>query len=179
MSAAFNHQNCWRPLAFAIASLVICWFLYTFDQPTPAVAESPEPFRPDKLDYNFHIRPILADRCLVCHGPDKGTRKADLRLDVRAVAIDEAGVIVPGKPTESELIRRITSTDPDERMPPRASKLQLTDDEVAPTHSLGQGRRRIQAALGVPPAATVDRAASGQEQRLARQSDRPFRSRGA
>lgn len=89
-----------------------------------------EETRPAKLDYNFDIRPILADRCFVCHGPDKGTRKADLRLDLAEAAIGVSEVIVRGKPEESELVRRITSSDDEERMPPPESKLHLTKNEI-------------------------------------------------
>ncbi len=76
--------------------------------------------RPWPLSYSRDIRPILAQSCFTCHGADAGQRKADLRLDVRASAIKEA--IVPGKAAESPLLQRITSDDPDERMPPPSSK---------------------------------------------------------
>src|SRR3954452_20190067 len=75
-------------------------------------------------DFDRDIRPILSDKCFKCHGPDAETRQADLRLDTRDGAI--ASVVVPGKPDESELIARITSTDADERMPPPETKLSLT-----------------------------------------------------
>jgi hypothetical protein len=78
-------------------------------------------------DFDRDIRPILSDRCFYCHGPDAEQRQADMRLDTREGAI--AAVIVPGKPDESELVRRITSDDPDERMPPPDSHLSLTDAE--------------------------------------------------
>jgi hypothetical protein len=110
----------------AISALAITTVVFDL-----VIAETPATQNSDKLDYTFHIRPILADRCFVCHGPDKGTRKAELRLDKRDAAIDQAGVIVPGKPDESELIRRITTRDLDERMPARESKLHLTADEIA------------------------------------------------
>ncbi len=71
------------------------------------------------------IRPILAGKCFACHGPDEETREADLRLDDRAAAI-ELSAIVPGEPDESELIRRILTDDPDERMPPADSGEPLT-----------------------------------------------------
>jgi hypothetical protein len=77
------------------------------------------------LKYNRDIRPILADNCFSCHGPDSAARKAELRLDQRAAAID-AGAVVPGKPADSEFIRRILSTDADEIMPPPASHKKLT-----------------------------------------------------
>src|SRR6516164_9645731 len=82
----------------------------------------------DKIDFNRDIRPILSDKCFACHGPDTSKLKAKLRLDVRDVAI-KRGAIVPGKPEESELVRRTQSTDDQERMPPPASKKTLTAAE--------------------------------------------------
>jgi len=73
------------------------------------------------VDFARDVRPILSGQCFVCHGPDAKARKADLRLDVRRDAV-AAKAIVPGKAGESELIRRITASDPDERMPPAGSK---------------------------------------------------------
>jgi hypothetical protein len=70
-----------------------------------------------EIEFNRDIRPLLSDKCLVCHGPDANHRQADLRLDVREAAI-EAEAIVPGKPDDSSLIQRIFSEDPDTRMPP-------------------------------------------------------------
>ncbi|HBN74631.1 MAG TPA: hypothetical protein DD473_02180, partial [Planctomycetaceae bacterium] len=64
-----------------------------------------------------------------CHGPDPAHREADLRLDDRDVAL-EFLAIVPGKPDESELIRRIESHDPDEQMPPPASKRMISAEEI-------------------------------------------------
>ncbi len=72
-------------------------------------------------DFARDVRPILAQYCFKCHGPDDKARKADLRLDVRQTAID-AGVIVPGKPNESELIARIFATEHDKVMPPISTK---------------------------------------------------------
>ncbi len=80
-----------------------------------------------RVDFNFDIKPILSDRCFVCHGPDEEAREAELRLDLAESA---AGVLVPGEPDESELYRRITSDDPDEVMPPADSNLSLSADEV-------------------------------------------------
>ena len=78
------------------------------------------------MDYNRDVRPILAEKCYPCHGPDKKARKAKLRLDDFAAAV-KAGAITPGKPDESELVERIFSDDPDERMPPKKSKTILDD----------------------------------------------------
>lgn len=79
----------------------------------------------DKLQYNRDIRPILADTCFACHGPDSAARKADLRLDQRDMAMSSSA-IVPGKPDESEMIARIFSDDPKEMMPPPKTNKKLT-----------------------------------------------------
>ncbi len=77
------------------------------------------------LEYNRDVRPILAENCFPCHGPDSAARKADLRLDRREVAI-EAGAIAPGDPDSSELIARINAESADELMPPPKSTKTLT-----------------------------------------------------
>jgi hypothetical protein len=89
-------------------------------------AESP---LPNKIEFNRDVRPILASACFNCHGFDKATRKADLRLDVRESAVEERdGVraVVPGKVEDSELWKRLISTDTEEVMPPPKSAHQLT-----------------------------------------------------
>lgn len=78
-----------------------------------------------EIDFNRDIRPILSDNCVLCHGPAESTRQADLRLDIRDSAID-SGSIVPGNPSESELIARIETEDEDLMMPPPDSNKQLT-----------------------------------------------------
>ena len=70
-----------------------------------------------KVDFNRDVRPILSGTCFKCHGVDDKARKAKLRLDTREGQQKE-GVIVAGKPVESDLITRIFSNDEDERMPP-------------------------------------------------------------
>jgi len=77
------------------------------------------------LEYNRDIRPILAENCFACHGPDSAARKGELRLDKREAAVEKKAV-VPGKVSESELIKRILSLDADEVMPPVATKKKLT-----------------------------------------------------
>jgi mono/diheme cytochrome c family protein len=79
----------------------------------------------EKPSFNRDVRPILAENCFACHGPDSASRKADLRLDRREVAV-KAGAIAPGKPDESEMIRRINAADQDEVMPPASLHRQLT-----------------------------------------------------
>ncbi len=82
-----------------------------------------------EAEFTRDVRPILSGICFKCHGPDDKSRKGGLRLDLREEAL-KAGksdelAIVPGKPEKSEIIRRITSTDPDEIMPPPKAKLEL------------------------------------------------------
>ncbi len=92
---------------------------------------SPAATASEKLTFNQDIRPILSDKCFFCHGPDSNKREADLRLDVRAAAL-EGEAFVPGKPDQSEMITRILSAKPKEHMPPAKSKLgDLTPREVA------------------------------------------------
>ena len=84
---------------------------------------------PAKIAYNRDVRPILADTCFKCHGFDKATRKADLRLDVRESAlakIDDIFPIVPGKPDASEAWKRIITKGEDDVMPPRKEHRQLS-----------------------------------------------------
>ena len=82
------------------------------------------------VDFNRDIRPILATQCYACHGPDEKARKADLRLDLRDVAV-KSGAIEPGKPDASKLLARITSKDAEEVMPPAKSKKPpLTPEQI-------------------------------------------------
>ena len=83
--------------------------------------------RGEEVDFGREIKPILSENCFFCHGPDGENRKAKLRLDTYEGA--SADAVVPGKPGESELIRRIFSEDPDERMPPPEAKISMSADQ--------------------------------------------------
>ena len=82
------------------------------------------------IQYNRDVRTILADNCFACHGLDSESREGDLRLDERSLAL-ESGVIVPNEPDQSELIARITSTDPDMVMPPPETGHKLTSNQIS------------------------------------------------
>ncbi|MGI9445375.1 MAG: PSD1 and planctomycete cytochrome C domain-containing protein [Rubripirellula sp.] len=82
----------------------------------------------DELSFNRDIRPILSDTCFFCHGPDAEHREADLRLDREESAKQDA--IEPGNASASELIARITSSDPDELMPPPESGKRLSQKQI-------------------------------------------------
>lgn len=79
--------------------------------------------------FNRDIRPILSENCFPCHGQDSQTRKSDLRLDIRQSAVT-AGAITPDDPTESSILARIRSDDPEQRMPPPQSNRQLTPQQL-------------------------------------------------
>jgi mono/diheme cytochrome c family protein len=87
-----------------------------------------------KINFGRDIRPILADNCFACHGPDVHQRKAKLRLDTRTGALSElrssGHAIVPGKPEESTLVERITDENPSRRMPPKKSAKNLTPAQI-------------------------------------------------
>ena len=103
---------------------VAAWLLVALTCLLPVCGWSAEKPGEPKIEYNRDIRPILSDNCFACHGPDSAARKAGLRLDKREQAV-EAGAIEPGKPDDSEFIRRILSTNPKEVMPPPAAHKEL------------------------------------------------------
>ncbi|MEZ6122347.1 MAG: PSD1 and planctomycete cytochrome C domain-containing protein [Planctomycetaceae bacterium] len=86
-----------------------------------------------KLSFDRDVRPLLAEKCFACHGPAANRDDGEIRLDVRdeLLKVGDSGraVLVPGKPQESELIRRIRSDDDSEVMPPPASKKMLSREE--------------------------------------------------
>lgn len=94
---------------------------------------------PAVVDYNFHVKPILSDRCFKCHGPDANQRKGDLRLDRSVDAYARASnessraldIIHPGNLRKSEFVSRILSDDPQYMMPTPESNLKLDDREKA------------------------------------------------
>src|SRR6476660_329472 len=109
---------------FAVTAAVAL-VLAVLDRDSSAQAASPT--------FNRDIRPILADNCFACHGPDKNARKAKLRLDRADDAYadrDGKRPVVPGKPEESEMVKRITSTDPEEMMPPPKTGKKLSIQQI-------------------------------------------------
>lgn len=110
--------------AAILCSSVLVWY---FSFGGPLAAE-------ERVDFHREIRPILADVCYQCHGPDDAARQSELRLDKKESTFADLGgyrAIVPGKPDASELIRRITSDDDALRMPPPGSSRELTRDQIA------------------------------------------------
>ena len=86
-----------------------------------------------RVDYARDVLPILSDNCYHCHGPDEQARKARLRLDTKEGAFrtrNDRTVIIPGKTGESELIKRITSDDETEVMPPPESNRTLSAKQI-------------------------------------------------
>jgi hypothetical protein len=110
-----------RSLLTLLAAVSICMAGW------PAFAQSS-----GKVDFDRDIRPILSNTCYTCHGPDANKRVTELRFDVEENVFGERDepVVVRGKPAESALIARITSGDPDFRMPPVDSKQQLSKAQI-------------------------------------------------
>ena len=107
------------------------------------------------VEFNRDVRPILSDKCFACHGPDESHREAELRLDVRDDALADRGgyqAVVPGKPDESELIKRITTDDEDLRMPPGSTgkSLSARDIEVLRVWIAAEGKYQKHWSL-IPP----------------------------
>ncbi|HVT67687.1 MAG TPA: DUF1549 domain-containing protein, partial [Trebonia sp.] len=86
-----------------------------------------------RVSFNRDVRPVLSQQCFPCHGPDAKARKAKLRLDRRGDAVADRGgytAIVPGNAASSEVMARVLSDDPAEKMPPPKSGKRLTEGEV-------------------------------------------------
>ena len=116
------------PLLFAV---LVCFCIAVFGVSSASAEHHETPQA--TLNYNLDIRPILADNCFACHGPDAKTRQADLRFDTKEGAFSEPSgypVIVPGKPEESELHLRIVSEDDTYRMPPVDFNKTLTPEQI-------------------------------------------------
>jgi len=87
----------------------------------------------DEIQFSRDIRPLLSETCFHCHGPDDNTREADLELSTKNGLFGkgaEHAIIVPGKPMESELYRRLVTTDADTAMPPVDSGKSLTKQQI-------------------------------------------------
>jgi len=98
------------------------------------VEDASTPEIPAQVTFNAHIRPIFSDTCFACHGFDAKKREADLRLDTQEGAYaklkdSDERAIVPGKPDESAILKRIVSKDPEEVMPPKDFHKDLTEHQ--------------------------------------------------
>lgn len=86
------------------------------------------------VDFNRDIRPILSNTCFKCHGFDEAKRQAGLRLDTAEGSVlkleSGASAVVPGKPAESEILKRLTATDPGEKMPPAETGKTVTPQQI-------------------------------------------------
>ena len=116
-----THHMRTQQFAFAVSGMFILTCGLHVGAAANVAAAEPE------LSFNRDVRPILADKCFHCHGPAAQTRKAELRLDTAdGVFQGKTPVVIPGKPDESSLIKRIYSADESEIMPPHDSNKTLT-----------------------------------------------------
>ena len=124
-SSSLQSKSIMKRFANHLLFVVAAFALPTLAAPSKTVA---------KVGFNKDIRPILAENCFACHGPDPGSRKAQLRLDTEAGFFADRGegpTIVKGKPLDSPLYQRITTKDPDDIMPPPDSHKQLKPEQIA------------------------------------------------
>ena len=121
--------------ANTLVALAIILALTACGETLPTQVQLAYDLLPEEVDYNVHVQPILSDRCYQCHGPDKNTRKAGLRLDLEEKAFDRLSsghyAMVKGKPWKSALVKRCTSDDLEFIMPPPESKLEISPREIA------------------------------------------------
>jgi hypothetical protein len=137
----FGKQNKIHSMNFLVGRCLLFflgWFLIISCSPDlPPDVEHEYSILPDKVDYNLHVKPVLSDKCFICHGPDQAKQKAGLRLDVAAAAYSELPespgkvAIDPGNLHESEFFHRIMSGDPTYQMPSKESHLTLSAKEKA------------------------------------------------
>ena len=104
-------------------------YRFSYYIPVVFILSTPPAGAEDRVEFNRDVRPILSENCFFCHGFDSENREADLRLDTFEGATAE-GVIVPGNPEQSELLRRIVSHDPDEVMPPPDTEKHITKEQA-------------------------------------------------
>src|SRR5882757_7588306 len=102
-------------IAIAFASVALAWMFYPSDE----------------IDFNSEVKPIFNKKCIACHGGVRQRAGFSVLFRKEALAPTESGkpAIIPGKPDESELMRRITANDPEERMPFKHEP--LTESEIA------------------------------------------------
>lgn len=114
---------------FAVISLIGC------KKKLPEYVAIPYSELPEVIDYNIHVKPILSDKCYLCHGPDEGTRKAGMRFDTENGLFEKTlkgnFPVKPGNLNKSEMINRILSDDLNYIMPPTNSHLTLNPREKA------------------------------------------------
>ena len=99
-----------------------------------------------KVDFTNEVRPILSEYCFHCHGPDKSTREAGLRLDLSEGALKDLGgysAIITGKPEDSELVFRLHSDDKDEIMPPPETGKRLNKKQKEILEEMDKARSEL------------------------------------
>ena len=127
---------------YLVFCFLICFiFIFSCQEKLPTVIVENINKLPETVDFNFHVKPILSDKCFACHGPDSKKRKANLRLDIDKRAISKTNEeTLTIKDIKSSLIDRLTSDDPAMKMPPPDFHLSLDNKEIATIIKwIGQG----------------------------------------
>ena len=121
-------------MGMRILTFILLLFMYGCSLTVPKEVEVKYDEIPEKVDFNYHVKPILSDRCYSCHGPDEKSRRAGLRLDQEKTAFMKLSsgrtAIDPGNISGSEMAHRILSDDPDEVMPPPNAGDKLNPEQI-------------------------------------------------
>ncbi len=128
-------QKALPPMLPHLRRTILSFMLLTvFSQCLEPVAAAADSAAETRIDFDREIQPLLSETCFTCHGPDAEKLQAGLRLDQKESAFGplQSGnkAIVPGAPEQSELIRRLLSTDPDEVMPPPSEQKRLSAAQI-------------------------------------------------
>lgn len=130
-----------KNIIIVLSGILICYLISCQQDVQPRINTAPSRIVsqqiPEVIDFNFHVKPILSDRCFKCHGPDEQAIEANLALHKKEYALAKVGdkkdhyAIIPNDTINSTLVQRIYSTDEAEMMPPPASNLTLSNYEKA------------------------------------------------
>ena len=109
-------MNRWMSALGLLLYAILMHVVHAAPQGTPAAAQEP---LPATIEFNRDIRPILSDKCFQCHGPalQMATLRFDLEDGAKHALSGGRFAIVPGDPANSQLLKRITATNPAVRMP--------------------------------------------------------------
>lgn len=130
-----------KNIIIVLSGILICYLISCQQDVQPRINTAPSRIVsqqiPEVIDFNFHVKPILSDRCFKCHGPDEQAIEANLAFHKKEYALAKVGdkkdhyAIIPNDTINSTLVQRIYSTDEAEMMPPPASNLTLSNYEKA------------------------------------------------
>ena len=132
----YNSKSVFDLPVYMSVFILVCTLSYSCMDTDDIADEVSGKRLPELVDFNFHIRPIISDKCFSCHGPDENSRTSELRLDtyegvLSNLSSEKGRSIYPYSSSKSVLIKRIKSADPGYQMPPPESNLIVSPYEIA------------------------------------------------